>query len=115
MLELLAGAPAGLPTPELAERGFGSDTIARLAKQVLVSLRQDRVDRDPFAAQTFEATAVEAGRRLTGEQAARSSGSPPSPTRASSALRFCTASPAAERRNCTCGSRPAFEAAGGRH
>jgi len=68
VLELLEGAPAGLPTPELAARGYGSDTIARLAKQALVSLRQERVERDPFSAETPDATAVEADRRLTTEQ-----------------------------------------------
>ena len=68
VLELLEGAPAGLPTPELAARGYGSDTIARLAKQALVSLRQERVERDPFSAETPDATAVDADRRLTTEQ-----------------------------------------------
>ena len=68
VLELLEGAPAGLPTPELAARGYGSDTIARLVKQALVSLRQERVERDPFSAETPAATAVEADRRLSTEQ-----------------------------------------------
>jgi len=67
-LELLAGAPLGIPTPGLADRGFASDTISRLAKRGFVSLRQDRVDRDPFAAQTFEAASVAPDRRLTPEQ-----------------------------------------------
>ena len=69
LLELLAGTPTGLPTPELAARGFAADTIARLARQALVSLRQDRVNRDPFTPSTFEAPAAEADRRLTVEQA----------------------------------------------
>jgi len=69
LLELLAGTPIGIPTPELAARGFAADTIARLAKQALVSLRQDRVNRDPFTPSTFEAPAAEADRRLTVEQA----------------------------------------------
>ena len=69
LLELLAGTPIGIPTPELAARGFAADTIARLARQVLVSLRQDRVNRDPFTPSTFEAPAAEADRRLTVEQA----------------------------------------------
>ena len=67
-LELLAGTPVGIPTPELAARGFASDTISRLAKQALVSLRRDRVDRDPFAAPAFEAASAAADRRLTVEQ-----------------------------------------------
>jgi primosomal protein N' (replication factor Y) len=69
VLELLAGTPTGIPTPELAARGFGADTIARLARQALVSLRQDRVNRDPFTSQTFEAPAGDLDRRLTAEQA----------------------------------------------
>jgi len=51
-LELLAGTPIGIATAELAQRGFASETLGRLAKQGLVSLRQDRVDRDPFASAT---------------------------------------------------------------
>jgi primosomal protein N' (replication factor Y) len=47
-LALLAAAPMGIATPELARRGFGSDVVARLAKHGYVSLRNDRVDRDPF-------------------------------------------------------------------
>ncbi|HEY2905446.1 MAG TPA: primosomal protein N' [Vicinamibacterales bacterium] len=47
-LHLLAAAPAGLPTPELAARGFAADTVRRLAQHGYVSLRNDRVDRDPF-------------------------------------------------------------------
>jgi primosomal protein N' (replication factor Y) len=69
VLDLLAGAPTGIPTPDLAERGFAADTIARLARQALVSLRQDRVTRDPFTPQTFEAPRSEVDRRLTVEQA----------------------------------------------
>src|SRR6185295_17184807 len=47
-LDLLAGTPAGIPTPALASRGISADTISRLAKHGFVSLRQDRLDRDPF-------------------------------------------------------------------
>ena len=38
-LETLAIIPAGLPLTELRERGVSSDTLARLAKRGLVSLR----------------------------------------------------------------------------
>jgi primosomal protein N' (replication factor Y) len=69
-LGLLAGTPTGIPTPELAGRGFASGTISRLAAQGLVSLRLDRVDRDPFGAATYVATKVDADRRLTAEQTA---------------------------------------------
>ncbi|OLD17276.1 MAG: primosomal protein N' [Acidobacteria bacterium 13_1_40CM_3_65_5] len=47
-LDLLAGTPTGIPTPELASRGIGSDTVSRLAKHGYVSLRHDRLNRDPF-------------------------------------------------------------------
>jgi primosomal protein N' (replication factor Y) len=68
VLELLEGAPTGIPTPELAARGFAADTIARLAKQGLISLRRERVNRDPFTPHTYEAAGAEHDRRLTTEQ-----------------------------------------------
>src|SRR5205823_1499865 len=68
VLELLAGTPTGIPTPELADRGFAAGTIARLARQALVSLRHERVNRDPFTSHTYEAASAEQGRRLTVEQ-----------------------------------------------
>jgi primosomal protein N' (replication factor Y) (superfamily II helicase) len=80
-LELLAGMPAGLPTAELANRGFAADTVARLGRRGYVSLRTDRVDRNPFADSgptpsgtrvgpewDQSGTGVETPRRLTGEQ-----------------------------------------------
>jgi primosomal protein N' (replication factor Y) len=47
-IDILRGAPAGVPTPQLARRGVGPATLARLHRLGLVSLRHDRVDRDPF-------------------------------------------------------------------
>ncbi len=47
-LTLLAGRRDGIPTPELAERGIPSSALTRLRTQGLVSLRSDRVERDPF-------------------------------------------------------------------
>jgi primosomal protein N' (replication factor Y) (superfamily II helicase) len=47
-LELLAGSPDGIPTPVLAARGIAADAISRLARHGYVSLRQERVDRDPW-------------------------------------------------------------------
>ncbi len=76
-LELLAGAPDGLTTSELAARGFASDTIGRLARRGLVSIRSERLERDPFDAtgrESFAAAATKPGttgtgtRRLTLEQ-----------------------------------------------
>ncbi len=48
-LELLAGAPSGMATSALSARGIAADAISRLAKHGYISLRNDRVDRDPFA------------------------------------------------------------------
>jgi primosomal protein N' (replication factor Y) len=36
----------------LAARGIGADAVSRLARHGYISLRQDRVDRDPFEGQT---------------------------------------------------------------
>ncbi|MBI4486373.1 MAG: primosomal protein N', partial [Acidobacteria bacterium] len=69
-LTLLAGTPTGLRTGELAERGFASDTLSRLATHGLVSFYHERMDRDPFGAGAYAAVAVDAGRRLTSEQSA---------------------------------------------
>ena len=75
LLQLLTGAPSGLPTPELAARGFAADTVRRLARRGYVNLRNDRVDRDPFGARHVPGTclapeAPKGPRRLTGEQTA---------------------------------------------
>ena len=71
-LELLAGVPTGLATPALAARGIAADAISRLARRGYISLRQDRVDRDPFAerekGQTWVRPGSDPGRQLTGEQ-----------------------------------------------
>ena len=47
-LALLMGAPEGLETSELFERGIGGPTLSRLSTVGLVSLSRRRVDRDPF-------------------------------------------------------------------
>jgi primosomal protein N' len=78
LLELLAGAPSGITTPELTSRGFAADAVARLAKRGLISLRADRVDRDPFDAAAAKDIAVDparadarAGRRVHPAQGLR--------------------------------------------
>ena len=75
-LELLAGSPTGLSTPTLASRGIAADAISRLVRHGYLSVRRDRVDRDPFAAEDqgrrFDARGADQGpdaRRLTPEQA----------------------------------------------
>ena len=73
-LELLAGTPTGIATPALAARGIAADAISRLAKRGYISLRQDRVDRDPFAVSLGsnphpDPRLTPADRQLTAEQA----------------------------------------------
>jgi primosomal protein N' (replication factor Y) len=68
-LEMLAGAPAGIPAPQLAANGIAADTIARLKRHGLVSIRQDRIDRDPFES-PFDPQTLNSGRQLTPEQQA---------------------------------------------
>ncbi|MGE0812125.1 MAG: primosomal protein N' [Vicinamibacterales bacterium] len=48
-LRLLAGAPAGLPTADLAGRGVSSTTTARLVQLGLAAIDHETVERDPFA------------------------------------------------------------------
>ena len=77
VLTLLAGTPTGIATPALAARGIAADAISRLAKRGYISIRQDRVDRDPFENAEKGQTRVRpwsdpgltpTSRQLTGEQ-----------------------------------------------
>ena len=68
-LDMLRGAPDGVPVPALNERGISTDVLQRLAAKGLVAFRHQRIERDPFASGV--ATTVpspSAGRVLTGEQ-----------------------------------------------
>jgi primosomal protein N' (replication factor Y) len=69
-LHLLKGAPDGLTAPELATRGISAAVLARLKQLGLVTLRQDRVDRDPFASgrAATERPPDDGSRPLTEEQ-----------------------------------------------
>ena len=69
-LEVLAGAPIGLPAPQLVARGVSPDIRARLARLGLVSLRQERVDRDPPESASLKPLPTDGDRRLSVEQAA---------------------------------------------
>ncbi|HEV3142162.1 MAG TPA: primosomal protein N' [Vicinamibacterales bacterium] len=72
-LALLAAAPMGIATPELARRGVGADVVSRLARHGYLSLRADRVDRDPFQDRPLTPRATSdptRSRALTAEQAA---------------------------------------------
>jgi len=62
-LSIVAGAPDGIPTATLASRGVGADTISRLAKRGYLSLRSERVDRDPFLATEGVGSGVRSGVR----------------------------------------------------
>ena len=69
-LDLLAASPDGIPTSQLAGRGIAADVVARLVRHGFVSIRQDRLDRDPFQTAAVHPPAVDPARRLTTEQAA---------------------------------------------
>ncbi len=72
-LDLLAGTPTGIGTPALAARGIAADAISRLTKRGYISLRNDRVERDPFAIRSASdadqvSSRPASDRQLTGEQ-----------------------------------------------
>ncbi|HVB37675.1 MAG TPA: primosomal protein N', partial [Vicinamibacterales bacterium] len=75
-LEALQGAPEGLPLPHLAERGVQAATVDRLAGRGFVSIRRERVERDPFSSAALGGAVdlapedADINRVLTGEQAA---------------------------------------------
>jgi primosomal protein N' (replication factor Y) (superfamily II helicase) len=48
-IELLRGAAQGLSVPELARRGVPGETIKRLAARGVVTIRRERVERDPLS------------------------------------------------------------------
>jgi primosomal protein N' (replication factor Y) len=67
----LKAAPDGIPAPRLAAMGISAAVVARLKTMGLVSVRQERQDRDPFASGHGATAAVDtADRALTGEQRA---------------------------------------------
>ena len=77
LLALVAGAPAGIATTTLAARGFAADAVSRLVRRGFITIRNDRIDRSPWSAETTRSDTVpaspvprEADRMLTGEQEA---------------------------------------------
>jgi primosomal protein N' (replication factor Y) len=67
----LKGAPDGIAAPQLAARGVSAAVVARLRTMGLVTVRQDRQDRDPFGSgHGAMAAADTASRALTDEQQA---------------------------------------------
>jgi primosomal protein N' (replication factor Y) len=69
-LDVLAGAPAGLPLSDLRERGVTADALARLAARGLVAIRDERDERDPFEQGAMSDVLPDAARELTPEQVA---------------------------------------------
>ncbi len=68
-LAILTGDPTGVPTAQLASRGIGADTVRRLVQLGLVSIRQERLDRDPYGGIPLASSAPAIDRALTDEQA----------------------------------------------
>jgi primosomal protein N' (replication factor Y) len=70
LLQVLKGAPDGLLASELATRGLSSTVVSRLKSLGLVTVRKQRVDRDPFAAghAVMGEPAPDEARSLTTEQ-----------------------------------------------
>ncbi len=70
-LVVLGGSPEGMQLPALRGRGITPDLLRRLARRGLVSIRDVRQERDPFAASAIDPGTLDtAGQReLTAEQA----------------------------------------------
>jgi primosomal protein N' (replication factor Y) (superfamily II helicase) len=69
-LEVLARVPAGLASAELRERGVTSEAVARLVKQGMATIRNERDERDPFERSVMAGVAPDTARQLTAEQRA---------------------------------------------
>jgi primosomal protein N' (replication factor Y) len=68
-INALRGAPGGLPTSELNDRGISTDVLQRLVVKGLVTMRRDRLERDPFSNGVVRAIVNRpSGRILTAEQ-----------------------------------------------
>jgi primosomal protein N' (replication factor Y) len=67
-LDILIGAPAGLPTSELRDRGVTTDVLARLVTRGLASVRDDQEERDPFERAALADVLPNLARALTEEQ-----------------------------------------------
>jgi len=69
-LEVLASATPGVPASELRDRGVTADMLARLAARGLVSLHDERQERDPFERAVLPDVTPDHERQLTPEQVA---------------------------------------------
>ncbi len=66
-VDLLRGSPQGIPSPELTKRGVSAATVSKLKSLGLISIREERVDRDPFE-HAVSAVAPPAPRETTPDQ-----------------------------------------------
>jgi primosomal protein N' (replication factor Y) len=66
-VELLKGSPEGIAAPELTRRGVSAPVITKLKNLGLVTVREERVDRDPFEHAVSEIK-PETAREATAEQ-----------------------------------------------
>ncbi len=57
-----------MPTTVLTKQGIGAATIARMAREGLIVLRSERVDRDPFESAVLSSPDASTVRQLTTEQ-----------------------------------------------
>ena len=69
-LELLKGAPDGLETSVLADRGIAAPTLTRLSSLGLIAISRRRVERDPFTQGASLPPEPRAAFALTDEQTA---------------------------------------------
>jgi primosomal protein N' (replication factor Y) len=67
-LRVLATVATGLPSATLGPRGITSATIATLSRAGLISVREERLDRDPFETDRLVAPVDEVDRPLSDEQ-----------------------------------------------
>jgi primosomal protein N' (replication factor Y) len=67
-LEMLSGATDGVPYAVLADRGLTASTLTSLVARGLVSIRHERVEREPLGA-GIDPGGAPAGLALTGDQA----------------------------------------------
>ena len=68
-VDVLRGAPDGVPVPGLNDRGISTDVLQRLAAKGLVAFRHQRIERDPFASGVATTTLEPSlDRVLTSEQ-----------------------------------------------
>jgi primosomal protein N' (replication factor Y) (superfamily II helicase) len=69
-LALIGGSASGVSTAELAAKGFSADRLSRLARQGLISFRQEIIERDPFESSALSSLDANPGRELTVDQEA---------------------------------------------